>query len=116
MGAMDGLALNGIGDFFSHEMSDSLIRPSYGSFMAEGITGVGHILSVSMLSITRKTTKKGDHPSWFGNDLNSSNLHYYYALMGAFGFISLILYTIVAVTYSRHQSSERKLASNTPSP
>ncbi|XP_048499857.1 protein NRT1/ PTR FAMILY 5.4-like [Beta vulgaris subsp. vulgaris] len=116
MGAMDGLALDGIGDFFSHEMSDSLIRPSYGSFMAEGITGVGHILSLSMFSITHKTTEKGDHPSWFGYDLDSSHLHYYYALMGAFGFISLVLYTKVAVTYSRHQSSERKLASNTPSP
>lgn len=110
MGAVNGLVV--VDDFFDKEMPEVFGRSSYGSILAEGITGIGKMLSLVLLSVVYKITKRGGKSGWIGHDIDHSHVAYYYALMAGFGCVCCVIYAVVAFTYRRHQLKELKISSN----
>ncbi|XP_056682930.1 protein NRT1/ PTR FAMILY 5.11 isoform X2 [Spinacia oleracea] len=95
-GIMDGLAVDGIEDFFKHEMPESVAK-SYGNILAEAVVGAGKILSVGWFCLCYYAGIMIEgKPGWIGKDMQGSHLEYYYAVTALFGLVSFFLYVWVA--------------------
>ncbi|XP_021768235.1 protein NRT1/ PTR FAMILY 5.6-like [Chenopodium quinoa] len=100
---MDGIVVDGIKDFFKREMPE-LVGKSYGSILAEGVVGLGKLLSIVWFCLWYFAT------DWFAEDIQGSHLHKYYAVMAIFALCSCILYVLVASVHfiTQSQPSQEK--------
>ncbi|KAG8387436.1 hypothetical protein BUALT_Bualt02G0021200 [Buddleja alternifolia] len=88
LGLMEGLSQRGLEKFFDSQVSDSISR--YGPPFGELMMGVGKFMSVVCILIFH---------GWINNDISSSHLDKYYAVLAAFSFINLLIYSYAAYWY-----------------
>ncbi|KAK9288571.1 hypothetical protein L1049_017030 [Liquidambar formosana] len=85
IGLMEGLAEDGLDDFFSDQVTESMAR--YGPPINECALGIGKFLNVLCVFVFR---------SWFSQTINFSRLDKYYTMLGALSLGNLCFYCIVS--------------------
>ncbi|XVE74367.1 hypothetical protein DITRI_Ditri12bG0011100 [Diplodiscus trichospermus] len=75
LGAMDGLAGDGIQDFFGHYAPDSR---RYGPVFTRSVTGFGTVLNIAFIAILDCYSKSRHDASWLGDSINQSRLDFIY--------------------------------------
>ncbi|KAK2992923.1 hypothetical protein RJ640_002796 [Escallonia rubra] len=98
LGAMDGLARDGIEGFFSHQGPPWL--KTYAAAFAEFVTGFGTMLSVAFLFLVRKVTKSEGHAGWIQDSIDDSRLNYFYHALAVLGVINFVFFVFIARRYS----------------
>ncbi|KAI3450905.1 hypothetical protein Pfo_007570 [Paulownia fortunei] len=91
LGVMEGLSGDGLENFFDSQVSKSTAR--YGPPFGDCVEGVGKFLSVICILILSTWFK------WFKDDINSSRLDKYYAVLTILSFANMIIYWLVAYWY-----------------
>ncbi|KAM7531909.1 hypothetical protein LguiB_035319 [Lonicera macranthoides] len=104
IGIGDGFTLVGLQEYFYDQMPDSM--RSLGIALYLSVIGVANFLSSFLITVVDHVTEKGGK-SWFGKDLNSSNLDYFYWLLAAITAGNLCVYVIVARRFSYKDVQKR---------
>ncbi|KAK2989301.1 hypothetical protein RJ640_002586 [Escallonia rubra] len=105
LGAMDGLARDGIEGFFSHQGPHWLGR--YAAALAELVTGFGTIVSAAFLLLARKVSeKKGE--GWIQDSIDESRLNYFYEALAVLAAINFAFYVFIAWRYSYKATKPEK--------
>ncbi|CAI9787138.1 unnamed protein product [Fraxinus pennsylvanica] len=94
LGIMKGLSEGGLQSFFRSQVSESL--KNYGPPFGECVIGIGKFLSVIFILI---------FSSWFGQDIDSSRLDNYYAMLTLLSFVNFLIYWLVAYWHGYDQFS-----------
>lgn len=94
LGIMKGLSEGGLQSFFRSQVSESL--RNYGPPFGECVIGIGKFLSVLCILI---------FSSWFGQDIDSSRLDKFYAMLTLLSFVNFLIYWLVAHWYGDDQFS-----------
>ncbi|XVE85719.1 hypothetical protein DITRI_Ditri17bG0113400 [Diplodiscus trichospermus] len=97
LGAMEGLAGDGIQDFFGHYAPDSR---RYGPVFTSSVTGFGTILSIGFIAILDHYSKSRYSRSWLGDGINQSRLDIIYHAYVIVALINCFLYSYVSTWYS----------------
>ncbi|KAK3037474.1 hypothetical protein RJ639_031968 [Escallonia herrerae] len=97
IGFGDGFALVGLQEYFYDQVPDSMRSLGLGLYLS--VIGVANFLSSFIITIVDHVTKKGGK-SWFGKDLNSSRLDYFYWLLAAITAADLCIYVLLARRFS----------------
>ncbi|KAK9055533.1 hypothetical protein SSX86_026617 [Deinandra increscens subsp. villosa] len=97
LGVADGFTLVGLQEYFYDQVPDSM--RSLGIAFYLSVIGAGNFLSSFLITIVDDVTTKAG-TSWFGKDLNSSRLDYFYLLLAAITAANLCVYVFVASRYS----------------
>uniref|UniRef100_A0A0A9EA11 Peptide transporter n=1 Tax=Arundo donax TaxID=35708 RepID=A0A0A9EA11_ARUDO len=96
MGMADAFLVVGKIEFFYDQAPESM--KSLGTAMSLTAYGVGNILSSFLLSlVTRITRERGN--AWVTNNLNASNLDYYYAFLTVLGAINFLAFVALSGRY-----------------
>ncbi|KAK3150429.1 hypothetical protein QOZ80_3AG0233040 [Eleusine coracana subsp. coracana] len=96
MGLSDAFVVVGMIEFFYDQAPESM--KSLGTAISLVTYGVGNILSSFLLStVTRITRDRGN--AWVTNNLNASNLDYYYAFLTVLGAINLLVFLAISSRY-----------------
>ncbi|GJW10097.1 NRT1/ PTR family 5.6-like protein [Tanacetum coccineum] len=98
IGIADGFTLVGLQEYFYDQVPDSM--RSIGIALYLSVIGAANFLSSFLISIVDHVTTKVSGKSWFGKDLNSSHLDYFYLFLGAITAANLCVYVFVARRYS----------------
>jgi dipeptide/tripeptide permease len=104
MGVSDAFVVVGMIEFFYDQAPESM--KSLGTALSLVTYGVGNILSSFLLSIvTRITRERGN--AWVTNNLNASNLDYYYAFLTVLAVLNLLAFVVISAKYRyRVESTE----------
>jgi dipeptide/tripeptide permease len=104
MGLADAFLVVGKIEFFYEQAPESM--KSLGTAMSLVAYGVGNMLSSFLLSfVTRITRERGN--AWVTNNLNASNLDYYYAFLTVLAVINFLAFAAISANYrSRVESTE----------
>ncbi|GJN30243.1 hypothetical protein PR202_gb18533 [Eleusine coracana subsp. coracana] len=104
MGLADAFLVVGKIEFFYNQAPKSM--KSLGTAMSLVAYGIGNILSSFLLSlVTRITRERGN--AWVTNNLNASNLDYYYTFLTVLGAINFIVFLVLGSRYRyRIESTE----------
>lgn len=97
IGIGDGFALVGLQEYFYDQVPDSM--RSLGIALYLSVIGVANFLSSALITMVDHITGKGGK-SWFGKDINSSHLDYFYWLLAGMTTVNLAIYVLVARQYS----------------
>ncbi|KZV53407.1 Major facilitator superfamily protein isoform 1 [Dorcoceras hygrometricum] len=97
IGIGDGFTLVGLQEYFYDQVPDSM--RSLGIAFYLSVLGVANFLSSLLITLVDYVTEKGG-TSWFGKDLNSSRLDYFYWLLAGITAVNLCAYSILASQYS----------------
>ncbi|KAL6534321.1 hypothetical protein OROHE_013246 [Orobanche hederae] len=97
IGIGDGFALVGLQEYFYDQVPDSMRSLGMGLYLS--VIGAANFLSSLLITLVDHLTDKGGK-SWFGKDLNSSRLDYFYWLVAGITAGNLCIYAIVACRYS----------------
>lgn len=97
MGIADCFMVVGLVEFFYSQAPESM--KSLGTSYSFATYGVGNILSSLLLTAVSDITKRNGREGWISNNLNSSHLDYYYALLGVLGFINFVFFVYVSRVY-----------------
>ncbi|XP_017970894.1 PREDICTED: protein NRT1/ PTR FAMILY 5.5 isoform X3 [Theobroma cacao] len=97
LGAMEGLAGDGIQDFFGHYAPDSR---RYGPVFTSSLTGFGTVLNIGFLSFLDYYSKSRYSVSWLGDNINQSRLDYIYRAYTMVALFNCFLYAYVSYQYS----------------
>ncbi|XP_060202081.1 protein NRT1/ PTR FAMILY 5.6-like [Lycium barbarum] len=97
VGIGDGFALVGLQEYFYDQVPDTM--RSLGIAFYLSVIGAANFMSSILITIVDHVTEKGGK-SWFGKDLNSSRLDYFYFLLAATTAVNLCIYVLVARSYS----------------
>ena len=97
LGAMEGLAGDGIQDFFGHYAPDSR---RYGLVFTSSVTGFGTVLNIGFLAILEYYSKSRYNASWLGDSINQSRLDYIYHAYIIVALFNCFLYACVSTRYS----------------
>uniref|UniRef100_A0A5B7BR24 Uncharacterized protein n=1 Tax=Davidia involucrata TaxID=16924 RepID=A0A5B7BR24_DAVIN len=90
LGFMEGLAQDGLQDFFSHhQVSESM--KSYGPPFRDCILGIGKFLSIPFVLVFR---------CWFKDTINKSHLDQYYKMLAILSLGNLCIYWYVSNMYA----------------
>ncbi|KAL6648830.1 hypothetical protein ACP70R_013054 [Stipagrostis hirtigluma subsp. patula] len=96
MGLVDAFLAVGKIEFFYDQAPESM--KSLGTALSLTAYGIGNIISTFVLSIvTRVTRERGN--AWVTNNLNASNLDYYYAFLAVLGAINFLAFVAFSVKY-----------------
>jgi dipeptide/tripeptide permease len=96
MGLADAFLVVGKIEFFYDQAPESM--KSLGTAMSLTAYGIGNILSSFLLStVTRITGDRGN--AWVTNNLNASNLDYYYAFLTVLGGINFFAFLALSTMY-----------------
>jgi len=96
MGLADAFLVVGMIEFFYDQAPESM--KSLGTAMSLTAYGIGNILSSFLLStVTRITGERGN--AWVTNNLNASNLDYYYAFLTVLGGINFLAFLALSGVY-----------------
>ncbi|KAI3447723.1 hypothetical protein Pfo_004388 [Paulownia fortunei] len=93
----DCFTLVGLQEYFYDQVPDSM--RSIGIAFYLSVIGAANFLSSLMITLVDHLTEKGGK-SWFGKDLNSSRLDYFYWLLAGITTVNLCVYAFVARKYS----------------
>ncbi|KAK4392268.1 protein NRT1/ PTR FAMILY 5.7 [Sesamum angolense] len=93
----DSFTLVGLQEYFYDQVPDSM--RSLGIAFYLSVIGASSFLSSFLITLVDHVTEKGGK-SWFGKDLNSSRLDYFYSLLAAITGVNLFIYAFVARRYS----------------
>ncbi|KAK3025197.1 hypothetical protein RJ639_043534 [Escallonia herrerae] len=96
LGAMDGLARDGIEGFFSHQIRPLCLK-TYVAALAEFVTGCGIILSVAFLLLARKVSEGSER--WIEHIIRKSRLVYFYEALAVLAAINFAFYVFIAWRY-----------------
>ncbi|XP_004246394.1 protein NRT1/ PTR FAMILY 5.6-like [Solanum lycopersicum] len=107
VGIGDGFALVGLQEYFYDQVPDTM--RSLGIAFYLSVIGAANFLSSLLITIVDHVTEKGGK-SWFGKDLNSSRLDYFYYLLATITAVNLFIYVIVARSYSYKNVHSRRTA------
>ncbi|WMV52239.1 hypothetical protein MTR67_045624 [Solanum verrucosum] len=97
IGIGDGFTLVGLQEYFYDQVPDSM--RSLGIAFYLSVIGAANFVSSLLITIVDHITEKNGK-SWFGKDLNSSRLDYFYWLLAIMTAVNLCVYVIVARNYS----------------
>ncbi|XP_060176797.1 protein NRT1/ PTR FAMILY 5.6-like [Lycium barbarum] len=97
IGIGDGFTLVGLQEYFYDQVPDSM--RSLGIAFYLSVIGAANFVSSLLITIVDHITEKNGK-SWFGKDLNSSRLDYFYWLLAIMTTVNLCVYVIVARKYS----------------
>ncbi|KAK3015371.1 hypothetical protein RJ639_006271 [Escallonia herrerae] len=95
LGAMDGLARDGIEGFFSHQGPPWL--KTYAAAFAEFVTGFGTMLTVVFFFLARKVER---HVGLFEHGIDRGGLRHFYEGLAVLAAINFAFYVFVAWRYS----------------
>ncbi|KAK3024593.1 hypothetical protein RJ639_044217 [Escallonia herrerae] len=98
LGAMDGLARDGIEGFFSHQGPPWL--KTYAVAFAEFVKGFGTMLSVAFLLLAKKVSKSKGYEEWFQDSIDTGGLNYFYEALAVLAAINFGFYVFIAWRYS----------------
>ncbi|KAH6824815.1 Major facilitator superfamily protein [Perilla frutescens var. hirtella] len=93
----DCFTLVGLQEYFYDQVPDSM--RSLGIALYLSVLGASSFLSSILITVVDRVTEKGGR-SWFGEDLNSSRLDYFYWLLAGITAGNLLIYSFVARRYS----------------
>lgn len=97
IGAGDGFALVGLQEYFYDQVPDTM--RSLGIAFYLSVIGAANFLSSFLISVVDDLSARSGK-SWFGKDVNSSRLDYFYFLLAAITAGNLCVYAFVASRYS----------------
>lgn len=97
IGIGDGFTLVGLQEYFYDQVPDSM--RSLGIAFYLSVIGAANFLSSLLITVVDHITEKYGR-SWFGKDMNSSRLDYFYWLLAAMTTANLFVYVLVARRYS----------------
>jgi dipeptide/tripeptide permease len=96
MGLADAFLVVGQLEFFYDQAPEGM--KSLGTAMSLTAYGIGNILSSFLLStVTRITRERGN--AWVTNNLNASNLDYYYAFLTVLGGVNFVVFLALSTRY-----------------
>ncbi|CAD6201911.1 unnamed protein product [Miscanthus lutarioriparius] len=96
MGLSDAFLVVGMLEFFYDQAPEGM--KSLGTAMSLTAYGIGNILSSFLLStVTRITRERGN--AWVINNLNASNLDYYYAFLTVLGGVNFVVFLVLSTRY-----------------
>ncbi|GKE75074.1 NRT1/ PTR family 5.6-like protein, partial [Tanacetum coccineum] len=98
LGIADGFTLVGLQEYFYDQVPDSM--RSMGIALYLSVIGAGNFLSSFLITIVDHVTRKVSGSSWFGKNMNSSHVDYFYLFLGAIAAANLCVYVFVARRYS----------------
>ncbi|KAL3531762.1 hypothetical protein ACH5RR_005283 [Cinchona calisaya] len=107
IGIGDGFSLVGLQEYFYDQVPDSM--RSLGIAFYLSILGAANFLSSLLITIVDHLTEKSGK-SWFGKDINSSRLDYFYWLLASMTTVNLAIYVLVARRYSYKNVQKTMLA------
>lgn len=93
----DCFTLVGLQEYFYDQVPDSM--RSLGIAFYLSVIGGSSFLSSFLISLVDRVTERGGK-SWFGNDLNSSRLDYFYWLLAGITAVDICVYALVARRYT----------------
>ncbi|PIN06109.1 H+/oligopeptide symporter [Handroanthus impetiginosus] len=93
----DCFTLVGLQEYFYDQVPDSM--RSLGIAFYLSVIGAASFLSSVLITLVDRVTEKSGK-SWFGKDLNSSRLDYFYWLLAGIAAVNLCVYAFVARRYS----------------
>lgn len=96
IGVGDCFTLVGLQEYFYDQVPDSM--RSLGIAFYLSVLGASSFLSSFLITLVDRVTEKGGK-SWFGKDLNSSRLDYFYYLLAGITATNLLVYAFVAKKY-----------------
>lgn len=108
IGIADGFTLVGLQEYFYDQVPDSM--RSMGIALYLSVIGAANFLSSFLITIVDHVTTKVSGKSWFGKDLNSSRLDYFYLFLGAITTANLCVYVFVARRYSYKNVQKTEVA------
>lgn len=108
IGIADGFTLVGLQEYFYDQVPDSM--RSIGIALYLSVIGAANFLSSFLITIVDHVTTKVSGKSWFGKDLNSSRLDYFYLFLGAITAANLCVYVFVARRYSYKNVQKTEVA------
>ncbi|KAK4478545.1 hypothetical protein RD792_014026 [Penstemon davidsonii] len=97
IGIGDSFTLVGLQEYFYDQVPDSM--RSIGIAFYLSVIGAASFLSSILITLVDHVTEKSGK-SWFGKDLNSSRLDYFYWLLAGITAVNLGVYAFVARKYS----------------
>ncbi|PPD74635.1 hypothetical protein GOBAR_DD28435 [Gossypium barbadense] len=97
LGAMEGLAGDGILNFFGHYVPDSR---RYAPVFTSSLTGFGTILSIGFIAIIDYYSRFRYKESWIGESVNESRLDLIYRAYAMLAVLNCFIYAYVASSYS----------------
>lgn len=98
MAVGDCFTLVGLQEYFYDQVPDTM--RSLGIAFYLSVLGASSFLSSLLITVVDRVTEKGGGQSWFGKDLNSSRLDYFYWLLAGIAAVNLLTYSFVARSYS----------------
>ncbi|KAM3325555.1 protein NRT1/ PTR FAMILY 5.6 [Capsicum chacoense] len=107
VGIGDGFALVGLQEYFYDQVPDTM--RSLGIALYLSVIGAASFLSSILITIVDHVTEKGGK-SWFGKDINSSRLDYFYFLLATLTTVNLCIYILFARRYSYKNVQIRRTA------
>ncbi|GAA0160569.1 hypothetical protein Leryth_014537 [Lithospermum erythrorhizon] len=96
VGIADGFTLVGLQEYFYDQVPDSM--RSLGIAFYLSVIGAANFVSSLLITVLDRLTEKTGN-SWFGKDLNSSRLDYFYWFIAAITGLNLCVYVFVARRY-----------------
>lgn len=106
IGIGDGFTLVGLQEYFYDQVPDSM--RSLGIALYLSVLGAANFLSSLLITIVDHLSEKSGK-SWFGKDLNSSRLDYFYLLLAGIVAANLGIYVFVATRYSYKNVQSRTI-------
>lgn len=98
MGVADVFTLVGLQEYFYDQVPDSM--RSLGIAFYLSAMGVGSFLSSLLITIVNRVSKRGGHPGWIVNNLNTSHLDYFYWVLAILSTLNLCCYVYIAHLYT----------------
>ncbi|KAK9684225.1 hypothetical protein RND81_10G194900 [Saponaria officinalis] len=104
IGVADGFTLVGLQEYFYDQVPDSMRSLGIGLYLS--VIGAANFMSSLLITtIGRVTAKAGNN--WFGKDLNTSHLDYFYWLLASLSMVNLFVYVLLARRY-KYKSVEKR--------
>ncbi|KAK6251953.1 hypothetical protein QUC31_013673 [Theobroma cacao] len=97
LGAMEGLAGDGIQDFFGHYAPDSR---RYGPVFTSSLTGFGTVLNIGFIAFLDYYSTSRDTEIWLGDSINQSRLDLIYRAYAMVALLNCFIYAYVSYQYS----------------
>ncbi|GER55862.1 major facilitator superfamily protein [Striga asiatica] len=96
-GIGDGFAIVGLQEFFYDQVPDSM--RSLGIALYLSVLGAANFLSSLLITVVDRVSGKVGK-SWFGKDLNSSRIDYFYWLLAGITALDVCVFAVIASRYT----------------
>lgn len=104
---LSGLALVftsvGLQEFFYDQVPSEL--RSVGLSLNSTMSGIGHFVSVVLISVIQKVTSAGGQHGWIANNINQAHLDYFYWFLAGLSVIELVAFLLFSRSYVYKQAA-----------